>query len=285
MSHFRVYVVTKTNNEDDLEKALMPFHEFECTGIVNEYVKHVDYTDDAVESWNKDKADYKDIYEFFDDYYNCKKLFKQSINVASFENLQERYAIISDDEQKIIKYYDFTNSNAKWDYWNIECDIKTEDEYVSCIKASDFNINIWKNKLIADVVKEYKLVKPLIKEPFITWNEVKNIYKDDISIAGEQYYELNRLTMESLQANNIFYYNTDIDEIATKTEQEYIDWCLNEHAPFWAIIDADGNWIEKGHMGWWAISWDHDKQWHDTWMKTINNIPDDCYIWSVDCHI
>lgn len=42
MSHFTVLVVG-----DDVEKALAPFHEYECTGEDNEYVVEVDQTEEA----------------------------------------------------------------------------------------------------------------------------------------------------------------------------------------------------------------------------------------------
>jgi hypothetical protein len=48
MSHFAVLVVTKTGDKADLAAALQPFHEFECTGIEDQYVVDVDKTDEAL---------------------------------------------------------------------------------------------------------------------------------------------------------------------------------------------------------------------------------------------
>lgn len=45
MSHFSVLVVTHDDSEESLEKALLPFHEFECTGI-EAYVVDQDITDE-----------------------------------------------------------------------------------------------------------------------------------------------------------------------------------------------------------------------------------------------
>ena len=45
MSHFVVLVVG-----NDIEKQLQPFHEFECTGIDDEYVQDVDITDEVLAS-------------------------------------------------------------------------------------------------------------------------------------------------------------------------------------------------------------------------------------------
>ena len=46
MSHFTVLVVTNEKPTGEvLEKALAPFHEFECTGVDNEYVQDIDVTE------------------------------------------------------------------------------------------------------------------------------------------------------------------------------------------------------------------------------------------------
>jgi hypothetical protein len=52
MSHFAVLVITDQKpTETVLAKALAPFHEFECTGIVNEYVQSVDQLQEAREEY------------------------------------------------------------------------------------------------------------------------------------------------------------------------------------------------------------------------------------------
>lgn len=45
MSHFTVAVFTNENKS--VEELLAPFHEFECTGINDEYVQDVDITEDV----------------------------------------------------------------------------------------------------------------------------------------------------------------------------------------------------------------------------------------------
>lgn len=48
MSHFSVLVVTAEQpTQDILEKALQPFHEFECTGTDDEYVQDIDITEEC----------------------------------------------------------------------------------------------------------------------------------------------------------------------------------------------------------------------------------------------
>jgi len=53
MSHFTVLVVTATGSKDDITKALAPFHEYECTGIDDEFVVDVDRTADLLQEFAK----------------------------------------------------------------------------------------------------------------------------------------------------------------------------------------------------------------------------------------
>lgn len=52
MSHFSVLVVTDSKpTDDDLTNALAPFHEFECTGTVDQYVQSIDELQEAREKY------------------------------------------------------------------------------------------------------------------------------------------------------------------------------------------------------------------------------------------
>lgn len=55
MSHFAVLVVSDSPDEDTIAKMLAPYHEFECTGIDDEYVVEVDITDQAREIYDNDE--------------------------------------------------------------------------------------------------------------------------------------------------------------------------------------------------------------------------------------
>lgn len=57
MSHFSVLLVSDVEPTNAvIETALMPWHEFECTGIDNEYVQAVDKTEDTREQYEKATA-------------------------------------------------------------------------------------------------------------------------------------------------------------------------------------------------------------------------------------
>lgn len=55
----------------------------------------------------------------------------------------------------------------------------------------------------------------------------------------------------------------------------------------WAFLLPDGQWIERGEMGWWGMhSGDvTSTQWQESVAKIFESIPDDHYLTIVDCHI
>ena len=48
MSHFTVLVIG-----NNVEEQLQPYHEFECTGTDDKYVKDIDITEDVRDAYNK----------------------------------------------------------------------------------------------------------------------------------------------------------------------------------------------------------------------------------------
>lgn len=287
MSHFTTYVFTKTDSKEELERLMLPYHEYECTGIT-EYCVHVDKTTEAIDDYEKYKEDYKSPKDFVDSWYGISEDLVYEEEPAKKPECS--YAIIKDD--KIIKIYDFTNPNSKWDYYgeynweanefvNIPADVKV-------IKKSQFNIDAFMNARKEYYLEIYRKLKPYFTEDYITWEQAKKD-NEDINKAREIYNAQKTIKdmNDKIGSGEMFNlrWNIDIDFIFTKTEDEFVQGYLNTAAPFWAMVLPTGEWIEKGHMGWWAVSWDEDENFNKTWTDLWKNIPDDCYIWKCDCHI
>lgn len=64
------------------------------------------------------------------------------------------------------------------------------------------------------------------------------------------------------------------------------DVCLDDlpHMPF-AIVTSDGEWREKGEMGWFACVSNENADWQDIAKQTLLNEDQDCIAVVVDCHI
>lgn len=92
MSHFTVLV--PANNEQELKAALQPFHEYECTGIKDQYVVFQEA------DLNKCKAEYQE----YESEYSFEDFLKEWYG---YENLTTG------------RWGRWTNPNKKWDWWTV----------------------------------------------------------------------------------------------------------------------------------------------------------------------
>jgi len=95
MSHFTVAVITAEQpTADHLEGILQPWHEYECTGVDDEYVIDIDVTDEL-------QADFA----------------KHAKEGQSFEDFVPYWT--SAEVREDGRCYRHTNPNAKWDWWTV----------------------------------------------------------------------------------------------------------------------------------------------------------------------
>ena len=142
------------NKDNSLEKLLQPFHEYECTGVVDEYVKHVDIlTDFSTQTTTLVKMSDGTLINKYDNQFwprvdgsmsfiipedaeqielpntqLANDVFKQAIIddfgieeiITLNETAPESDAYIRlNNEGKVIEAFKYTNPNAKWDWWRI----------------------------------------------------------------------------------------------------------------------------------------------------------------------
>ena len=89
MSHFAVLVIG-----DNVESQLQPYHEYECTGIMDEHVKFV-VTSKTPEQLQEDFEKRKESYGTFEEY------------------MREYHGYILENGV----WGSYTNPNSKWDWW------------------------------------------------------------------------------------------------------------------------------------------------------------------------
>ena len=127
MSHFTVMVVLDEYSEDALEKALQPFHEYECTGTEDEYVIDLDETDRlkaewSEEIWVKRKADGTLGMAYVaegEDPNGAERMTREAFFSArdgyDFNAWVTDYEGLSFNSRGRVMRR--TNPNAKWDWW------------------------------------------------------------------------------------------------------------------------------------------------------------------------
>lgn len=307
MSHFTVMVIG-----DDHEAQLAPFHEFECTGVNDEYVIDEDITEEV-----QSAIDEGDSIEDALDYHGLAS------NIVDDESKVEKvgdeckhkygYAIVKDG--KLIKAVNRTNPNRKWDWYQVggrwSGFLKLKPEFVGKGENGDRS---WTNRDEAisafncdSALKSQIDFEGMRKEDGDAaakrWDEAHEVIKgrtwktweqigEEITTApeGKNVWDARRAAYHSQEAlaelrkvfDNPF---SNLDEYLTPREQ-YIQEYRNGAISTYALL-KDGQWYEKGEMGWWGMSNDKMSQaeWNQQVAKLLDELPDDTRITIVDCHI
>lgn len=267
MTHFAVLVIG-----ENIENQLQPYHEFECTGIDDEYIIDQDITQETKEEYEDKKDEYNTFEEYLEDWYGI-------------DPEEEKYSRIEKDNNgNIIKVIKRTNPNYKWDWWEIGGRysglLQLKKGAKGYLAERHFGVSIEYHKALKEENKTDQALKGYIDfspdkkeierlkrfwEVFIEGDEPKNEIEEKYKF---QIY------------NKKFY----IDRYKTK---EYYIKTSSEFSTY-AVV-KDSVWYAKGEMGWFACSSetheesrDWDDNFYDIWIK---DLPDNTLLTVVDCHI
>lgn len=179
------------------------------------------------------------------------------------EFLVEWYGARFDDVAQDYGYW--YNPNAKWDWWEVG--------------------GRWNNKLlIADGQTLTRVNSARIKN---LWLETEQKRYEN-----ERYWDV--VVNESkprTEREKEWLYNVKFSksylENHYKSQEEYAD--LESLFYTHAVVDKDGDWHEKGEMGWFGVSSEDEKQAMD-WKRNykerfLDNADEDDWITIIDCHI
>lgn len=307
MSHFTVLVIGE-NPEDQLA----PFHEFECTGIDDQYVQDIDRTAEARKEYDDSKK-YEDankeesFLEFVKDYYG----WEPTMNPGISEKHKYGYVLV-DEKGNVIKCIDRTNPNKQWDWfvlggrWTGFFKLKegvleivgepglfqreAKEGHGDCALKSEIDFDLMRNEAGLKALQEYELAEQVIGHLPMNrpWKEIgaEKKYSDE---AREIYRSQPRVMAWGSAAKNRkdwpFGWRSSCDDFLMSREQ-YIENARNNACVTHAVI-KDGKWYESGSMGWWGmVSNEKDsEQWADEFSKLIDDLPDDTMLSVYDCHI
>ena len=211
-----------------------------------------------------------------EDWYSVEYIDNESEQVV---DKASRYAIISDDETKIIKYYEYTNPNAKWDWWVTGGRWSNSKDVV--IKKKDVNIDEMVNSYKNSATNRYNNVHAIFEKypGFRLWNEIFNECNDQ-----ERANDIYNAQQGAKEMDEYWLTDTEKRMIKDSSLESYLETKLKEYAPCFGIVTED-DWYESADMGWFGIATNKDTNWYDNFINLWNKIPDDYYIWTVDCHI
>ena len=257
MSHFAVGVITKDLDMKEIEKALMPYHEFECTGI-NEYIEDVDITQETLDEYKEQEGD-RSYVEFLDYWYGLG----EDKTITNIDQLKlddtHRWGYVVKNDDEVVKVVRRTNPNYKWDWWVIggrySNKIRTTKGNVDYAKISDIDFS-GDNEEYKRAARYWEVV---VEDSELLDHEEK---PDFFNFYKKEYY-LERFGSKEKYAKELSMFST------------------------WAIVTPEGKWFEKGGMGWWGIN-DSTSESSQDFKITFDHMMEkykDYYLTIVDCHI
>lgn len=322
MSHFSVLVITDTKpSEADLGRIMQPWHEFECTGVDDEYVLDIDVTE-RVEA------------EFASE--NNQRIFKGCDTIEKFAEAYGGWK-----RNAAGRFTQHTNPNKHWDWWQIggrwtghfapgykpdkdpenrrTCrlcfgtgkrpDMKCENGCNGCrgtgietkwpsewrnvgnqTRVGDLLLDDLRTAAEQRAAKRYDTFKTLLNGrtlPDFEWLSARY----PIEEARSRYWA--DPAMQAIAAGD-FHFDLDAyraaptgdGRIYIKVRSEVLAAARANALVTFAVV-KDGKWFEKGTMGWWAIvtASKEDEVWQAEFAKLLDGLPKDYWLTIVDAHI
>jgi hypothetical protein len=309
MSHFAVLVVGK-----NVEEQLAPYHEFECTGDDNSYVQDIDNTEEARKEYQSRDNSEETFAEFCESCYGHMIVpFNQQPDLSN----EHKYGYtLVDGKGEVIKTVDRTNPNRKWDWYQVggrwtgyfklkqmavgvlgEPGLQrmdkgyvppSEDRADSCLKG-DIDIEGMREEAGEEAAKRYDLFAKVTEglPVHLSWDEVKrrNIKNEsdvDYEKARKEYGDQPVVKALHNSKETMWF---EADDFLVSREQ-YIQRARDGAFTLFAVV-KDGQWYERGSMGWWGcVSDEKDRdEWNQKFSSLIDDLSDDTILTVVDCHI
>lgn len=259
MSHF-VVLVTKTD-EDSVESQLEPFFE---QGDEDDYFMEKDYwlTNDKAEidKWlDNEIKSFEELLKKPDTTADGKKWWEKGIKelneIKKIDTVKGQLEAIKEhegcglDEKGL---YWINNPNAKWDWWTVG---GRWDGWL-----------IDKNGIKCNVCKAGELDLGKMRETEVEY--ARQSWNAEMDRAREHGYAPSMFGWEKFPSR-----------------EEYAKSFDKPVAPY-AFLH-DGEWVERGEMGWWGISDDKfsAEEWDNKFGEFIQSLDPETEITIVDCHI
>lgn len=286
MTHFSVMVVTDNKATKELEQALEPYHQFECTGYVDQYVQSVDVTQECREDYRR----YREKDSSFLEYVEAD-LELPKISPRETPNLEGEHKwgwIEVDENEKILRVIRRTNPNEKWDWWRIggrfsDRLLTYQGQRCNSARKKDVDFATMRQQARDRARKEWLEFDSLFgqdKSSFVSWEACCQEYQEDLDRAREVYNSQSLIV--TIEKNENFWF-ADAEKFLAPIE-EYVAKTENNAVTFFAMV-LDSEWHEKGKVGWFATIANEKKDWQAEFFNLLDSVGEDRYLTIVDCHI
>lgn len=311
MSHFTVMVIGNAN----VEVQLAPFHEFECTGSNDQYV--VD--EDVTEELQARIADGKSIEDALGYYGLEDKIVDDESKVEKVgDECKHKYGYAIVKDNVLIKAANRTNPNKKWDWyqvggrWSGFLKLKegaqgahgdrswmnrgeaSRSGYCDSALKGAIDFEGMRQEDADRAAKRYDAAHAIINNRvFQTWDQCKASHTN---AEGKTDYDAARVAYNAQAVvedfrKAAFAYDSpfgwsDQPGDFVMTREQFIADARATAINTFAVL-KDGQWYEKGEMGWFGMSTDTmtDKEWAVKIGELLDGLSDETPITIVDAHI
>jgi len=345
---------------DDVEKALAPYHEFECTGRDDEFVKDIDITDRLREEFSKETEvvyvapDGAAASAYDDQFYRdptseetqkhgrmlgsgcgdgiswsskdwgdgrgyrakvhflpvgyreeerpISKAFAQWVTDYHGKTAVPRgmepdlknghkygYALLGESGE-VVTVIDRTNPNAHWDWWTIGgrwsnmLTLKSGGR-VDQGRKGDIDFATKRREKEAEAAADYAKFHAVVNGREVPdWNKIRDSHGDGhIDDARKEYHE--HPVVIDLKKSGYEFWDVNPQDYMIPRD-EFAKAAGDRACTTFAVV-KDGQWYEKGKMGWFACVSDamDQAEWNRQFHEMVASLPDDALLTVVDCHI
>lgn len=291
MSHFVVLVITKP--DESVDDLLQPYHEYECTGIEDEFVVTVDATQEVKDAWEKEKAGRKVKGG------GAMKNKTEYPNIIAFAKGYFGYENVGTVKEPKFTYR--TNPNRKWDWWVIGGRLENflysksrPGKTFDVLPKSDVTWEPHEKRAMENAAKRWDAAKALIAgRPYPRWADVVKQFEgrydtpefDKARADFNAHPVIREFNGHKFGEHQAFRWD-DSPETFEVDRAVYIERCRLSASTTFALVDSAG-WHERGKMGGWACVSDEmsDEDWAKAFAERVAAAPDDATFTIVDCHI
>ncbi len=265
MSHFSVIVIGP-----DPEAQLRPFHQYECTGIVDEYVKEVDRTEEARDDYEKYSKNGEPFEEFIKGWFGD--------TITSDEPMTEGFKTRIDSDGRV---FSLTNPDYKWDWYTIGgrwSGWLLKDQ----APRSEFDFDLLRSRAANEAGADWDAVWKGGYEPP---NDIKTF--EDFEGDGEAWAEYDRWLRGLPFAQRAFDrgFVLGVREFLVDRET-YVGKARDAAISPFAMV-AEGRWAARGDMGWFGMSTSDvpSEDWNKRVSGFLECLAPETLLTVVDCHI
>lgn len=208
---------------------------------------------------------------------------------------------LQDENGEITKVIDRTNPNAKWDWYlvggrwagffklkpgatghrgknGVMGSCKSEGG-ADQVRKGDIDIAGMRAEAATKAGEEYDKVHAVIAgREWIAWDDCRQINEGDIEAARAQYN--GQPVVQDVRKLAAF---LELDAFKVSRE-DYTKSAADRVIRTFAVL-KDGQWYERGEMGWWGSVSEEKDDWQAQFSELIDGLPDDALLTVVDCHI